>query len=952
MDIASLGFSIDTSDVSKAEAALDGLNSAGVKTEATAKGVGSAWSEAGRRGGSAASQLGSTAGAVRQGNAAFREQQAELTKLLGRIDPVIKRLGELDSMEKELRNFKLAGVIELDSFNEYQNKIDFSRRSLTAFDDVLFRTGNTSKQTAAALRQLPAQFSDIFISLQAGQSPLTVFLQQGAQIKDSFGGAGPALRETARYALGLVNPFTVAAAAAVALGVAYKQGSDEATAFNTALILTGNAAGTTVGQLGNMARTIDGTVGTQRQAAAALAEVAGTGKFAADQIQAVATAAIAMEEATGKAVSETVAEFKKLADEPAAASAKLNEQYNYLTASVYAQIAALEAQGDAVGAQELAIETFGDAMERRAHQIEGNLGLIESAWKGIKNVAAEAWDEMLGVGRETTMQEQLEQLRRARIEASYGPRGDRAFPSLTDSQSSRFDAEEQRLLLGIQSEGLDAATEGLRAKNQKRAIQGLELIGKEAEAARSNVEKLRDRLSELGDARSFNISNRSWTSDAQEQYEKSVAALNKQISDAEERANRTRRQAAFREDAGTRMLDNLRQQYAQLTAQDEATKRLSASQRELVKFQQQIADIKSKSILTADQKSLLASSDLITAQLQRNAAVEQELSARKAVQDAMGEYNKLAASLLTKEERQLAVTRERLAILDRVKDSALSDDEYNKITSAIASKSTIEAPKFGGLDASIGGVGGEIERINQAERDLEGWYATQLELINGFRKERSDLTEQWNEQEAVVKQQHEDRMLAIEQARQRTTLAVAGEVFGNLATLAQSENKKLVSIGKAAAIAQATISGFQAVQNALAVPPYPLGLALAVTAGAATAANIAGIAGVGFRQGGYTGNGGVNDVAGFVHGREFVFDAESVSRIGVGNLEALRAGRDVSMASAGGAASSPAFSQPSPSRDMSITQNNYFRQADNRTATQSAKAISREQRQVQSRLGG
>ncbi|ATH82298.1 phage tail tape measure protein [Pseudomonas sp. KHPS1] len=681
VDIASLGFSIDTSDVSRAEAALDGLNNAGAKTEAAAKGVGTAWS-------GAAKKASGSAGEFQRGTDAIRQQQDALTNLLGRIDPVIKKLGDLDAMEKELRNFKLAGVIELESFNEYQNKIDFSRRSLTAFDDILFRTGNTSKQTAQAMRQLPAQFSDIFISLQAGQSPLTVFLQQGSQIKDSFGGVGPALRETARYALGLVNPFTLAAAAVGAAAFAYKQGSDEITAYQRSLILTGNAAGTTAGRLGDMAKAIDGTVGTQRQAAAALAEVAGSGKFAADQIQAVATAAIAMEEATGKAVSETISEFKRLADEPAAASAKLNEQYNYLTASVYAQIAALEAQGDAVGAQELAIETFGDAMERRANQIEGNLGLIEQAWKGIKNVAAEAWDEMLGVGRESTLQDQLEQLRRARVEAAYGPRGDRAFPSLTDAQSSRFDAEEQRLLLGIQSEGLDAATEGLRAENQKRAIQGLELIGKEAESARSNVDKLRDRLKELNEARDFNIANRSLTPEAQAQFEKSAAALNKQIADAEERAARqprTARAPAARDDAATRMLLSLRQQSAEYQAQLLSETKLTDAQKKRAEFESLIADLKGKAILTADQKSLLVNHEAIKAQLDQNVALSEEVRIRAQIAD---EAKKLTAFQQTLAD-QIANAREayqlQLATLglgrqqaERLQESLRLQNQYSR----------------------------------------------------------------------------------------------------------------------------------------------------------------------------------------------------------------------------------------------------------------------------------
>ncbi len=47
----------------------------------------------------------------------------------------------------------------------------------------------------------------------------------------------------------------------------------------------------------------------------------------------------------------------------------------------------------------------------------------------------------------------------------------------------------------------------------------------------------------------------------------------------------------------------------------------------------------------------------------------------------------------------------------------------------------------------------------------------------------------------------------------------------------------------------------------------------------------------GFRKGGYTGGGGVDDIAGVVHGKEFVFDAESTSRIGVANLEAMRQGK-------------------------------------------------------------
>ncbi len=65
---------------------------------------------------------------------------------------------------------------------------------------------------------------------------------------------------------------------------------------------------------------------------------------------------------------------------------------------------------------------------------------------------------------------------------------------------------------------------------------------------------------------------------------------------------------------------------------------------------------------------------------------------------------------------------------------------------------------------------------------------------------------------------------------------------------------------------------------------------IALTTALTAALGIAGKAAGGFQAGGYTGGGGVSDIAGFVHGQEFVFDAGATSRIGVQNLEALRSG--------------------------------------------------------------
>ena len=95
---------------------------------------------------------------------------------------------------------------------------------------------NSIKQTEQALRYLPMQMTDVATGLASGQSPFMVLIQQGGQLKDSFGGIAPAVRAVGGYVAGLINPFTIAAAAVGALAIAYKQGSDEQTAFAKSII--------------------------------------------------------------------------------------------------------------------------------------------------------------------------------------------------------------------------------------------------------------------------------------------------------------------------------------------------------------------------------------------------------------------------------------------------------------------------------------------------------------------------------------------------------------------------------------------------------------------------------------------------------------------------------------------------------------------------------------------
>ncbi len=96
--------------------------------------------------------------------------------------------------------------------------------------------------------------------------------------------------------------------------------------------------------------------------------------------------------------------------------------------------------------------------------------------------------------------------------------------------------------------------------------------------------------------------------------------------------------------------------------------------------------------------------------------------------------------------------------------------------------------------------------------------------------------------------------------------------------------------------AHAAVAGAGAASSQASIP-Y-VGPILAIAAMMAVFAAVMELA-HGFQVGGYTGDGAPGAVAGIVHRGEFVFNADAVQRIGVGNLAAMHAG-----ASYGGAASS------------------------------------------------
>lgn len=333
------------------------------------------------------------------------DQRRELGRLLGQINPTVAALDRLDDQQQRLARFRRAGLVDSETFTEYTDRLNSARNALGETADGMNRTGMSARAMQANLRMLPAQFTDIAVSLQGGQAPLTVFLQQGGQIKDMFGGIGPAARAMGGYVLGLVNPFTVAAAAAGVLTLAYYKGSEQSDALRNSLILTGNFSKASETQLIALAESADQVTGTFGQAAGALAQLTSAGVNTSGNLKLITTTAVEMQRVTGKAIGDTVAEFIKLGKDPVAGIVELDEKYRFLTASVYAQIKALADQGNAVAAADLAERTYAEAMGQRTSKIRENLGIVERGWLNIKDATNEVLDAFASIGRKSVESE-------------------------------------------------------------------------------------------------------------------------------------------------------------------------------------------------------------------------------------------------------------------------------------------------------------------------------------------------------------------------------------------------------------------------------------------------------------------------------------------------------------------------------------------------------------------
>ncbi len=883
-------------------------------------------------------ELNGEAQAERDAVKAQEEQRASLQRLVGQLDPFSAALDKIKKQRAELSAAKDAGLLTPEYHAELSNKLDLTEKGLNQVSNEMRYGAISAGQYKNAMRLLPAQLNDIAVGLAGGMPLFTIFMQQGSQIADSFGGwgnlfeiikqqllgAGDAADESsdslsananslsenaenAKKLTGFLNPMTIGIGALVAvvgtLTYAWYKGSQEQQEFNKSLVLTGNIAGVTTGQLADMARSVaDNTGNTTAAAAQALNRVVSGGKIATGSMQTVTEAVVAMNDATDESIDSMVADFEKIAQNPVAAIGELNDKYHFLTLATYNQIKALQDEGNQQEAARLATEAYAATMKQRADEITESLGTLQSAWKWLGDEAKGAWDAMLNIGREKSLESQLEEAEKALENAqrsrglgnglwnTYGVNYQGSDNAIAQAQAQVDSLRGQITAQGVLNDAISTYN-----KRQQKGVDAMRRLDAQADRMASNESKRKKELAQLDrDLADARAAGRAISAEDE-------AARRKEINE-KYKDPKTPKGKSYTEDAATRLLDQINQQTAAMQSQLDASDKLNSATQARIKFEQQIADLKSKTQLTADQKSILSRSDEILQAYKQQEALQNSVK-------TLDDYRKMQEQVKTKDERTNDLLKTRLELLEKAKATGqLKPGEYEKTRADIYQNTDMQLPSTvrnvvgnttptgGQLSGTFGGMQQQYSQLDQAQKDLDAWLARKEEAYvkagaitaegeARMQKTRADAANA----AAVIEAQKNAIITSTTQSMMDSGLSILADGFGQQSGI----YKAAFAASKAYAIAQSMVAINAGIAQA-ANMPFPSNLIAMASVAAQTASivsNIKAVADTGFASGGYTGPGGKYQPAGIVHKGEYVFDQALTNRIGVSQLEALRNGQ-------------------------------------------------------------
>lgn len=628
-------------------------------------------------------------------------------------DLVVKIDGDSAKFDEEVAhlNKQLSGLGRAANDSTAQVTAAFTRQERAAK-----RAGISIGQYNNAMRMLPAQLTDVATQLAGGQSPWLILLQQGGQVKDSFGGLIP----TFRGLLGAVSPLAVGVAALTAagagIGYIFYQGTSTLSDFNKTLTLSGNTAGLTTDRMLALAKSGQQAGLTFDQTTDSLTALINAGVGAGARFDELSQSVAKFSTASGIPIEKVAEAFGKLTNDPTSGLVAMAQQFHNVTAEQIDYVAQLQRSGDEAAALQAANDAATKGFNTQTQSLIDNMGTIERSADSLKRAFKSMWDAALDLGRPDTAGEMVSKAQSAFKQADdiWNLRKNDRY--VNDEARARFwnDRESARLALdmaqqqaGIAKASTAAAEKEAEAESEKQkyAAQAQANYAKSQTA----LEKYTARQNELNKAlKEGHI--------LQADYAINMAAAKKEY---EATLKKTPKPKGVKVSAGDRSSDQTDAETLQLMTQLKLLQQhtglndtISQQRKNLWSLQSKFAVIEEASktrALSKDEQSLLASKDKVLAQAEVNAKLGDQIVAQERL-------NKLQDNSL----KYVTQMQEKTAALT---DSAgLSDKD--------AQRNSERAQLRQGWKNQGGSL--EDEGYQKELSALEGYYAAQDEMRNNW----------------------------------------------------------------------------------------------------------------------------------------------------------------------------------------------------------------------------
>ncbi len=725
------------------------------------------------------------------------------------------------------------------------------------------KAGISVGQYKQAMRTLPMQFTDVATQLAGGQNPWLILLQQGGQVKDSFGGMIPMFRGLAGAITLPMVRVTSLAVATGALAYAWYQGDSTLSAFNKTLVLSGNQSGLTADRMLTLSRAGQAAGLTFNQASESLAAMVNAGVRGGEQFDAINQSVARFASASGVEVDKVAEAFGKLTTDPTSGLIAMAKQFHNVTAEQIAYVAQLQRSGDEAGALQAANDIATKGFDEQTRRLKENMGTLETWADKTGKAFKSMWDAILDIGRPESSADMLASAQKAFDEADkkwqwYQSRSQRRGKTSSfraNLQGAWDDRENARLGLAaatLQSDMEKAGELAARDRAERESSQ-LKYTGeaqKAYERLLTPLEKYTARQEELNKAlKDGKI--------LQADYNTLMASAKKDYESTQKKPSGVKVSAGERqEDQAHAALLALETELRTLEKHSGANEKISQQRRDLWKAENQYVVLKeaaTKRQLSEQEKSLLAH-EKETLEYKRQLA---ELGDKIEHQKRLNELAQQAARFEQQQSaKQAAISAKARGLTDR---QAQRESEEQRLREV-----------YGDNPAALAKATSALKNTWSAEEQLRGsWMAG---MKSGWGEWAESATDSFSQVKSVATQTFDgiaQNMAAMLTGSEqnwrgftRSVLSMLTEIF-----LKQAMVGIVGSIGSA--IGGAFGGGASASTG---------------TAIQAAAANFH------FATGGFTGTGGKYEPAGIVHRGEFVFTKEATSRIGVGNLYRLMRG--------------------------------------------------------------